>query len=377
MKWSDREQVADGIAIGRRVHHRKAAGGVQVRISAHYTAEFTDHTGKRRFVSLGTSIKREARAKAIALQQQLRAGEVPATDPRISITDLIARFDEYCVNKNLAPKSLAKYRADLAKLAEFCAQQRIERATDFREEAFHRFGAWLRSKPHKQGTTYAGKSLYTALTITKSLFKFGWRVKLLPTYELAAASLPSSRPRPQPCLTLEQVNALLERAEGTHHVAIAVLCFTGLRVGELIALRWEDVHLDRGDLGMLHIHRGGSADTTKDKDARMVPIHPRIRPLLQDLPRTGPLVLPGLKARTLLSVVKRHCRELGYDPRLKVHSMRHFFASMCANQLVSYRMALMWLGHSSSDILSLYYHLSDSESSAAMKLIAERTGMER
>jgi integrase/recombinase XerD len=85
-------------------------------------------------------------------------------------------------------------------------------------------------------------------------------------------------------------------------------------------------------------------------------------------------VLPGLRARTLLAQIKRLSRECGFpDPhRYKTHALRHHFASMCANRGVPYRLVLAWLGHSSSDILDLYYHLFDDESRAAMLALAEK-----
>ena len=62
-------------------------------------------------------------------------------------------------------------------------------------------------------------------------------------------------------------------------------------MGELEQLQWADVLLDRGQLGMFHIRHGGSGDTTKDKDERFVPIHPRIRPIIEKLPRRTSRVL--------------------------------------------------------------------------------------
>ena len=57
----------------------------------------------------------------------------------------------------------------------------------------------------------------------------------------------------------------------------------------------------------------------------------------------------------------------------KLHSFRHHFASMCANHQVAYKKALAWLGHRSSDILDLYYHLNDAESQSAMASLAGDT----
>jgi len=48
------------------------------------------------------------------------------------------------------------------------------------------------------------------------------------------------------------------------------------------------------------------------------------------------------------------------------HSLRHHLASLCANHGVAYRKALASLGHNSSDMLDLYYHLHDEDSDHAV-----------
>jgi hypothetical protein len=120
---------------------------------------------------------------------------------------------------------------------------------------------------------------------------------------------------------------------------------------------------------MFHVRLGGSNGTTKDKDARFVPVHARIRPLIAALSRGDSHVFPGIRERRLLGRVKEMCGELKFlkASEFKLHSFRHHFASLCANHAVAYRKALSWLGHSDSSILALYYHLSDSDSQAAME----------
>ena len=77
--------------------------------------------------------------------------------------------------------------------------------------------------------------------------------------------------------------------------------------------------------------------------------------------------------RRLLKRVKELCRECAFEnPRqYKLHSFRHHFASLCANHNVAYRKALAWLGHSSSEMLDLYYHLHDEDSQKAMMELAK------
>jgi integrase len=114
----------------------------------------------------------------------------------------------------------------------------------------------------------------------------------------------------------------------------------------------------------------GGGDSTKDKDERFVPIHPRIRPLVEALPRSSTLLLPGVRDRRLLAQLKSACAAAGLGRSYKVHSLRHHFASMVANHGVSYKKALAWMGHADSEMLSNYYHLHDEESERSMQALA-------
>lgn len=378
MKMVDRE-IVEGtrVTIGRRVQVRRVSGDRVERVSKTYSAEYMDVGGKRRILGLGVSNRREARRKAVGIQRELDLGQDRLKRTRVKMTDLAQRFAEFNANKGLAPKTLAKYRAETDKLLEFCADIGLVYANRFDEAAFHRFGAWLRNREHKQGKGHASKSVFLSMAFAKQLFNWAWRSRLLPDLTIRNAKLPSARARPQPCFTDQQIVELLERSRGLLRNAIAILAYTGMRIGELEQLHWVDVHLDHGELGMLHIRRGGSGDTTKDKEPRFIPIFPQIRPIFESLPREDALVLPGLRARTMLTRLKRLCVELGYGDHYKTHTLRHYFASLCANSSISYRLALAWMGHSSSKILDLYYHLHDSESQAAMRLLAEESKRRR
>ena len=55
-------------------------------------------------------------------------------------------------------------------------------------------------------------------------------------------------------------------------------------------------------------------------------------------------------------------------------SLSHHFASLCANHPVAYRKALAWLGHGSSGMPDLYYHLHVEDSPQAMMALASGDG---
>ena len=63
---------------------------------------------------------------------------------------------------------------------------------------------------------------------------------------------------------------------------------------------------------------------------------------------------------------KTNLEEFENPRQSKVHTFRHFFASYCAQENLSYKYALEWMGHSSSAILDLYFTMNDRHSQAAM-----------
>jgi site-specific recombinase XerC len=90
----------------------------------------------------------------------------------VELAGLIDRYELFCSAKGLAPKSLAKYKADLAKLRQFADEHRIRTVSQFDTHAFYRFRQWLEGSKHKQGMKYVPKSVYTALTVAKQVCKW-------------------------------------------------------------------------------------------------------------------------------------------------------------------------------------------------------------
>ena len=366
MKLVNRERIeATNVTIGRRIYYRNQ----RRKVGRNYAAEYRDAIGTQICESLGTTSRAEARRKAVEIFNRLQDGRPKVVDTKLHLEQL---FDDYFAvvkAKGVAPKTEWKYRTDLDKLKEFCRVQRIVLANRFGQEAFYNYRQWL----EEQG--YADKTIYGALILAKQVFKWAFQEGRLREYRLAKAKVPKATAGPQPCFTTDQVELIVANTEGLEKAALATLGYAGLRIGELEQLQWADVGLDRGDLGMFHIRRGGSKGTTKDKDHRFVPINPRIRPLLVALSRNNTLVFPGITERKLLKRLKEICYQVGFtNPnKYKLHSFRHHFASLCANHRVAHRKALAWLGHSSSEILDLYYHLHDADSQSAMKSLAEDT----
>ena len=363
MKLVNRERV-DGtqITIGKRVYYKD---GKEI-VASMFSAEYTDHEGKQHWPSLQTKNIVHARRRAIKIQEQLEKGIEQPTPSRITIEELSEQYFESVKIKGAAPKTILKYKADLDKFKEFCNEKNIRLARQFSANDLCTYRQYLFDKE------YAGKTVYGAITLVKQMFKWGYKQKLIAVYHLEAVSFPKAKASPQPCFTTEQVEALIRQGIGEEKQAFALMGYAGLRIGEVEQLQWEDIITKDKVHTMIHIRRGGSNGTTKDKDERFVPIHPKIADVLPRKRGTG-VILPTIKARKLLGRLKILCAACKFEKptQYKLHTFRHHFASLCANHHIAYRKALAWLGHSSSDILDLYYHLHDEDSQNAMMELAK------
>lgn len=56
--------------------------------------------------------------------------------------------------------------------------------------------------------------------------------------------------------------------------------YAGLRIGEVEQLRKQDIDVKNKRITMIHICRGGSNGTIKDREGRFVPIHPTVANLM-------------------------------------------------------------------------------------------------
>ncbi|HKV82716.1 MAG TPA: tyrosine-type recombinase/integrase [Candidatus Sulfotelmatobacter sp.] len=49
-------------------------------------------------------------------------------------------------------------------------------------------------------------------------------------------------------LTAEEIKSLLSKLEGAYYVMVFLAAVTGLRVSELLALKWEDIDFAAGEI---------------------------------------------------------------------------------------------------------------------------------
>ena len=361
------------IYIGHRTYRDRAG---KTKVSKTWSAEWCVDS-QRSYERLGTTNKAAAVKSAHRIVQRIESGQPNPRTRRVTLKEAVSDYVDLLRNRGRAPKTLEKYEAVLDALVEWFVAKGLRRANAFDERNFWGFN----SKMAADGL--ADKTRYDRLVIVKQLYKWAARTKLIATNPLDGIKMDKPSSSIQPCFLPEQVAQLLERADPHEGAIFSVMAYAGLRFGEVRDLCWSDVLLDQGESGFIVVRRGGSAGATKTRRVRRVPVNPKLHDVLDQLPRTPGRVFSArpskkypegtgpIDERRLLTSLKRLCRRCGFQNpnQYKLHTFRHAFSSMCARNNISYKYALEWMGHRSSDILDLYYTMFDDTAEAAMRTI--------
>jgi integrase len=144
--------------------------------------------------------------------------------------------------------------------------------------------------------------------------------------------------------------------------------FTGLRLGELVALRWRDVDLDRRVLRVRASWSGYELTFPKAGRVRSVPLAPQVADALRP-GAPDELVFPGRDGDYLdRSALRRRYRTAqraaGLRP-LRFHDLRHTFATTMVG-CTSIRRVQEWMGHSDLHSTMRYLHYTPRDDDAEL-----------
>ncbi|MFZ1081963.1 MAG: tyrosine-type recombinase/integrase [Candidatus Kryptoniota bacterium] len=157
---------------------------------------------------------------------------------------------------------------------------------------------------------------------------------------------------------------------------------TGLRLGELLTLRWKDIDFTTKVI----LIQNSEGFTTKSKRSRVVPMSEDLCRLLrgrkQNIRCESEAVfhdekgLP-LKEGTASQKFKRYVRRAGLNDKLHFHSLRHSFASALVMSGTSLYKVQKLLGHSQSTTTEIYSHLLPQHLHNEVNILAARFKLQR
>jgi integrase len=229
------------------------------------------------------------------------------------------------------------------------------------------------------------RSVEQAHTVLHTALHQAMRWDLIARNPTDAVAVPRPKRRDMQTLSEDQVRHLFEvTAEHRHHTLWVLLATTGLRIGEALALSWDDVDLQRGRLSVrraLQRQRGRGlvfVEPKSDTSRRTVPLPAgtalmlaghRLRQEEQatvelDESRSR-LVFPNMEGRptdpTTLHRPFHRALETAGLPRLRIHDLRHTAATYLLGRQVHPKIVQTLLGHSTITLtLDTYSHVIPS-----------------
>jgi integrase len=321
--------------------------------------------GKRTKFSLRVSSRPEAE-DAVRRLDGISA-EYLNERPDLTVQEACKHFITACENRSLAPNSVSRYQVALDSFMRFCQKTGLRFIRSVTLQNLEDFQIYRTKEENCEP-----KTVYADAIVVKGLFKYASHparggLTMNPALHWQVREPVKERPY---CYTTEEVEMLIAGCREWLRPVITTLAFTGMRIGELINLRWEDV-----DLKENVIHVCVREDwKPKGRCDRAIPMHPRVREVIISRP-LGKFVFLGcmhgkLKENRTLECFKKDRDRLGIH-KGTLHTFRHFFISMCASSgKVPLATCMAWVGHKDAETVWCYYHLSETASREAMDRLA-------
>lgn len=269
------------------------------------------------------------------------------------------------IERGLAENSIFAYQRDVVKLKEFCepieltpTQVSFDTLKQFLNELYD-LGLSARS----QARVISGvKQFYSFIILEGELNEDPSELIELPR---VGKKLPVF-------LTIEEVDKLLaaidlSKAEGHRNKAmIETLYSCGLRVSELINLKFSDIYFDQGFIRIIG----------KGNKERLVPVSPSVEKEISiyvNGTRNHQVIQKGYEDYVFLNrrgrnltrvmiftIVKNLAESIGLPKKISPHTFRHSFATHLIEGGANLRAIQEMLGHESITTTEIYTHLDKS-----------------
>lgn len=311
------------------------------------------------------------------------------TDPD-PLADLLAEYDTWLrVERGLAPNSLAAYRRDLRRYADYLRRRGNIDPDAVSEAMVAAYVEDLRNARDEDGKRrYAPSSIARAVAAVRSFHRFCVEegvVRSDPSEEIGGPRVPQGIPK---ALTEPEVEALLAAVPGDgprarrDRAILETLYAGGLRISELVGLEVGDLDLRDGIVRVLG----------KGSKERIVPLGRTARAALDDYlrlgrpelaratnraRRTGDAVFLNARGGQLTRqgawlIVRAAGDRAGLGDRLFPHVLRHSCATHMLDHGADIRVVQELLGHASLSTTQVYTRVSPERLRAVYDLAHPR-----
>lgn len=237
--------------------------------------------------------------------------------------------------------------------------------------------SWLRTLKRLDGKVASPGTKTKIRNLMSALFSHAIRHEWAAINPIRSVRTSSKRLRTPDILTPDELEALVLELPQRERVMVLLDGSTGLRRGELIALRWRDIDFELNQANVTHsVWRNVEGDAKTEASRKPVPIHPIVIEQLKQwrlvtLYRSDEdylfpsIAKNGSQPITPDMILRRHIRpaleRIGVKKRIGWHSFRHSLGTMLRQKGVDVKTAQELLRHANSRTTMDLYQQSVSE----------------
>ena len=250
---------------------------------------------------------------------------------------------------------------------------------------------------------YSSKSVRSVEVIINSALEMAFKLRMIPENPNQFTTIPKKEKYEAKVLTLSEVEKIVSEAkEAELYPIVVTTVYTGLRKGEVMALKWENIDFEGrrifiknslcrvgneipDEKGRYHVSYQIMEPKTR-KSVRTVPMLDEVYFALQEQKRRQELdkerygevymdqglvfadTLGGfLPQRQFMDKYHQFLKDYGITD-IRFHDLRHTFASLLVESDVSLKLVQELLGHSTiATSMDLYTHVSEQKKTQAMQ----------
>lgn len=306
------------------------------------------HNGKRFQESLKTKDRSQAKYLKAKKEAQLieKPGQIDIK--KINVWHVLQRYDEEC--RHL--KAVNTRINDYIRLRDYFKQINALTLQDIKESTLRNYLS-KRLDDKSIGIITANNIIRN----TKTFINWCVAQNLLAYNHLAKFKQYREPKIPKRYLNRSEIEMFLTAAkEERIYPAIITAIYTGMRLGELQRLRWDDINMSQNII-MVHKSKTGTF--------RAIPLSDKLKEYLLSIQKTpDDLCFDFTNRLKLLSKVVKKSGLIG----IGWHTFRHTFASLLLQEGVSIYKVAQYLGHSTTTTTEIYGHLQPSSDTDINKL---------
>ena len=351
-------------------------------------------TGKRRqMLRQGFGTKREAEKALAAAQQSVEQGSVVSK----SSMKVDAFLDEWLASQKgrLKASTHHSYVVTSKRIRSGLGHVQVQALTPLQIESFY---SDLLDHGRADGTGLSPKTVRNTHTVLRKALSDAERLGLVHRNAAAAARGPSVE-RPEFIVwSSDELKQFFGAAESNRlYGAFVLLATTGMRRGEVLGVRWKDIDLDSGQLAIVQTVTNvdgrltiSTPKTTRSRrviyldETTVAVLRQHRKQQLEEQLAAGP-DWDGSSDLAFTDEIGRPVRpewfskefgrivEASGVPRIRLHDVRHTYATLALKAGVHAKVVSERLGHSSIAItLDLYSHVTPGMARGAADLVASK-----